>query len=226
MTPKIKVLQFIYGDLSQPGSYFDYVEKINRLYCTIHGYEYIVDRRETIRDDRHGNWTKVESIRDHLTDCDYLFYLDADVCFYAHVLKIEEELLPLLTENKCILVASDKGGEVFNWNSSSINAGVILIKNMPKSHEIIDYWNSVSDIVSESRWQFPWEQLALCCEVRRVFDEHFYVLTEYYLICSFCGQYIRHIFGACGLNRLEEFKKIWESSLMERNRSLLQPTEL
>jgi len=85
---KIKVVQMVYSDCLKPGNWFEYVEKINRIYCKIHGYEYIVDRVESPRTDRHGNWMKVDTIRDNLYDCDYLLSLEDDCAFYRHSLAI------------------------------------------------------------------------------------------------------------------------------------------
>ena len=210
----------VYGGMNCPESWFSFVEKINQQYCSIHDYHYTVDRRENIREDRHGHWTKVESIMTHLNDCDFLLFLDADVCAYSHVLSIEEELLPILA-NYEILTPIDCGGEQYRWRPDCSNVGIMLIRNSPHAHQIIADWNTMTEIekYGYTKWTFPLEQLGFREYICEKYRDAIRVFLDYYVLQSKYGQFFRHIFGCSGIDR-QEFKQIWESPLMERNRRL------
>ena len=104
---KLKVSQLVYGNLVPAESWFSrFVEPINAAYCKLHGYNYVVERINDWRKDRHGNWEKIQHVIRNLYDCDYLFFLDADAVFYSFVIAIHEEILPLLGEKICFLVTT------------------------------------------------------------------------------------------------------------------------
>jgi len=155
MRQKIKVLQYMYGS----HEYFHWSEKINRIYCERHGYEYRIVREEP-RTDRHICWQKVPVIASELNDCDYLLFMDADAIFYSHELTIENELIPLM-EGKAILMAQDIGCESLRWTPGKPNSGVILMKNGDRVREFFEAWDRASEIDESTRWDWPPDQLAL-----------------------------------------------------------------
>lgn len=184
--PRIKILQYMHGSCE----YFSWSERINRRYCERHGYEYAISR-EKPRSDRHICWHKIPVIMDHLKDCDYLLYLDADAVFYSHELKIENELIPEL-ENKSILMAQDCGNESLRWNPGLPNSGVILVKPDEKTGKFFNDWNNVSEIDESTRWNWPPEQLALWRHVMPKYTDDIRVVIDYYICQGRLGQYIRH----------------------------------
>ena len=215
----------MYGEMAVAEHWFaKYVEPMNRLYCRIHGYEYVVERLDSVREDRHGNWEKVALIQRNLHDCGYLFFLDADACFYCHLLAIHEEIIPLLPDERHILVPVDVGGEHFRWNTDKSGTGVMLFRNTPVAHTILEEWDAFSDTEEglHTRWQWSVEQAAFGWFIYPKHHAHIQVCTDYYRLQGLHGYFVRHLFNCSGLDREAEFKRIFESELMRKNRRLLK----
>jgi len=214
MTPKIKVLQFIYGELTVADGWFkQYVEPINRLYCERHGYEYVLDLPEWMRTDRSGHWLKPESILRHLTDCDYLFYLDADACFYSHDLSIEHEILPLLQqagEGKIMLFANDCCAERFRWHADGVNSGVILMKNCEEAKTILHDWIEVQDMPEGAPFHWGWltDQGGFQHYVHPKHQDKIHMEKEYYMIQGRYSYFVRHVYTATHEDKNAVFKAI------------------
>jgi hypothetical protein len=199
-TPKIKVLQYMYGDQE----YFALSEKINRLYCQRHGYEHVILRTPP-RTDRHITWQKIPVIVSELKNCDYLLFLDADAIFYSHERTIAEELLPLM-HGKSILMAQDIGCESLRWTPGRPNSGVILMKNEASVREVLEFWDSASDIDESTRWSWPPEQKALWDIVMPNYPDAIHVHAEYYRIQGRYGQFIRHYMLMHDDERMEKMR--------------------
>ncbi|MCL2120492.1 MAG: hypothetical protein FWH27_18925 [Planctomycetaceae bacterium] len=193
---KIKIVQVMYGKCN----YFAWSEKINRLYCDRHGYEYVVSR-ETPRKDRHGNWHKVPVVLSELNHCDYLLYVDADAIFYGHEFKIEEELLPVFEDSKLLLMNQDIGCENARWNPGLPSAGVFLARTCPATSEIMEVWDEASNADESARWDWPLEQKAFWNVVLPKFRERAQILDDYYLLQGRYGMYIRHFFQSSDKDR-------------------------
>ena len=224
-SPKILVMQPVYGALNDSGDWFRrFVEPMNRMYCEIHGYDYLVaDCVPPSRDNRHLNWIKVDCIAWTFSqyDFDYLFVLDADAVFYCHSISIHDEILPLM-EEKIMLAPQNCGGEEHRWLNTIINAGVFIFKKCPEAKVLIDDWNSVSDQdeSEETRHTWPLEQLAFDYVYPKYTDK-IQILKDYYLLQSCVGYFVRHLYGCACDDKYGSFKAIFESPMMDRNRNLL-----
>ena len=217
----------VYGDTAKPSSYFTWVEKINQSYCDVHRYEYAVDRRENIRSDRHGNWTKVESFKENLHDCDYLFWIDADACFYSHNIAIHEEILPLMQDKK-ILCPVNICGEDFRFAPNNASTGIMLFQNSELTHNILEDWNNMTDNPDFEHllWEgTEFEQGGLNEYIIPKYKNFIKVHREYHLFHTLNGTFIRHIHQASGMDRWREFCKTYKSPIMKRNVLLLNKTE-
>jgi hypothetical protein len=202
--PRIQVLQYMHGDFE----YFHWSEKINRAYCTRHGYQHVISR-ETPRSDRHITWHKIPVIVQAIKNgnADYLLFLDADAVFYSHELTIENELLPLLND-KGILMSQDFGSERDRWTPGLPNAGVILIKADHKTCEFFEFWDQASDMDESTRWNWPPEQLALWRMVLPKYPDMVHVHAEYYMLHGRYGQYIRHYYASSDHVRTTEMQSV------------------
>ena len=207
------------------------------MFCEFHGYDYVVDRLDTVRPDRHGNWEKVPHLLRNLTDCDYLFFLDADAVFYSFAIALHEELLPRWEPHHLMLFAADCGGEGYRWHPHSVNAGVCLARNTPETKGILKEWDLASDMPGLERWRWQWclEQRVLMDDVFPKYQHQIKLLQDYYLMNGLYGQFVRHYIhvglgaGTCPLDtdnvsqwRHRELEKLYHSPLMERNRVLYQ----
>ncbi|MCL2623688.1 MAG: putative nucleotide-diphospho-sugar transferase [Planctomycetaceae bacterium] len=202
--PRIKIIQYMHGDFE----YFAWSERINRRYCELHGYDYIV-RRDEPRTDRHICWHKVPIILDELRDCDYLLYLDADAVFYSQELTLENELIPELCE-KSILMTQDCGCEAHRWSPGMPSSGVILMKNDELVMEIITKWDQVSEIDEETRWTWPPEQLAFRRHIFPKFKDNIHIILDYYTVQGRFGQFIRHFYLSSDGVRTNVMKAVHE----------------
>jgi hypothetical protein len=183
---KIKVATYMYGNFD----YFRLSERINRLYCSRHGYEYVIDRSEPLQD-RHINIQKVRARLNVLNNCDYLLFIDADACFYSHELSIEEEILDLLS-NKKILFAANCGCEKTRWTPSLPNSGIILMKNDPEVIQFHEDWWNYYEVHPEKKFIHPYEQQALWNELCKKYENIISLCQDYYRMNGIYGQYIRH----------------------------------
>jgi len=220
---KIKVCQFVYGDLAKPDSWFSkFVEPINRMYCETHGHDYVVDRLDTIRPDRGGHWEKVPHILGNLFACDYLFYLDADAVFYNHLFAIEEELLHRWEPHHLMMFSTDCAEECNRWHPYNINSGVGLFRNMQETRDIIAEWDTVTDMPEHegTRWSYPSDQAGFNNYILPKYQDRVKLLKNYYLMNGFYGTFVRHIFSAFGKDRYKAFEQIYNSPMMARNRKL------
>jgi hypothetical protein len=223
---KIKVCQFVYGYLEKPDSWFSqFAEPINRMYCELHGYDYIVDRLNTVRPDRHGNWEKVPHIHRNLTDCDWLFFFDADAVFYSHAIALHEELLHRLEPQHLMMFTADCGCEEQRWFPDKPNAGAGLFRNTQEVRDIVAEWNTVSDMpgYEHTRWKWALEQKALADYIFPKYRDMIKLLKNYYIAGAIHGQFIRHLIGSN--HSFAAFEKIYHSPLMARNRKLAEKVD-
>ena len=201
-SPHIKVLQYMHGDFA----YFYWSEMINRKYCERHHYEYVISHEQP-RDDRNVTWHKIPVIKNELNNCDYLLFVDADAHFYSHELKIEEELIPLLKE-KPLLIAQDCVKESSRWRKGLVNTGVIFMKNDVRAHELLTYWDYLSDRTPQWCWGGHYEQTAFDESILKSSHKYVSLLHDYYLMNSPLSLYIRHYMGEsleCKNKKIHEY---------------------
>jgi len=218
---KIKVVQMVYGKLLEPNSWFQWVEKINQLYCDIHGYEYIVDRRTEISPDRHGNWMKVTAIRDCLHDCDYVLSLEADCAVYCHSIKLEEDVIHLIRDKSVLTTINTlKYGM---WNEDYPQVWSMLFRNNDTAHEILAAWDNVHrlDEHKHMAFKFPYDEDGWRHVIHHKYGDHICTLKDYHLLATMHGYFIRHLAMQSDHNRFWQFRNMWASPMMERNRKLL-----
>ena len=126
---KIKVIQYYTSNIS----YGQYSKEINEKYCSLHSYDYYCETDDVkIQNkikDRAPTWYKPIFINEHLHDCDYVLFIDADAVFDDWSKKIEE----YVEKNYDFVVTEDHGPSV-------MNAGVILVKNTDTSKNFLKKW--------------------------------------------------------------------------------------
>ena len=106
-----------------------------RAYCTKQGYECIISGEEFWDRERPIPWSKIPFLLDVLSKTEeggLVFMSDADVLITNMDLRIEDHVLPLLPEDKDLLLTIDSCG--------NINDGNILIRNTAWTR---DFWKRV-----------------------------------------------------------------------------------
>jgi hypothetical protein len=135
--------------------YAEITSKINKKYCEINGYDYIIDHTKTFSD-RHPSWERFPLFLKLMNTekYDYIVWIDADACF-----RLDHPNLNLLNDiinnnNKDIIFSYD-----YPRDPKQINNGFIIIKNTEYSkkfcHEVI---NNKSKRCVEHYNKPNWEQ--------------------------------------------------------------------
>jgi hypothetical protein len=119
-----------------------------KLYAEKHGYTYIQGDESNWDRNRPISWSKVPFLLSHLEkipDGTIVWMSDADVLITNLDMKLEDHVLPLLPENKDMLMTFDACGH--------INAGNILMRN---SKWLRDFWKRVyeqTDVIYHIWWE-------------------------------------------------------------------------
>lgn len=118
------------------------------FYAQKHGYDYIQGDESDWDRERPISWSKVPFLLKHLQtmpDGEFVWLSDADVFITNPGLKLEDHVLPLLPDNKDMLMTFDSCGHV--------NAGNILMRNSPW---LRDFWKRVyeeTDCIYHIWWE-------------------------------------------------------------------------
>ena len=119
-----------------------------KRYCEKRGYEYILGDEKFWDREKPIPWSKIPFLLDVLkntNDGEFIFMSDADVYITNMDFEIEKSIVPLLPENKDLLMTIDSCGH--------INDGNILIRNSEWSR---DFWKRVyeqTDLLYHPWWE-------------------------------------------------------------------------
>lgn len=138
-----------------------------------HGYTRITD--ESVYDpERPHSWSKIRLIQKYLGDYDYLMWIDADVLITNFDRKIED-FIELMNPDTFLLMCEDLNG---------LNAGVFIIKNIPRAHEFLkDVWSTNNDSPY-------WEQASIVHHLPKYQDGVQIIPREYSVIMNAYGPFI------------------------------------
>jgi hypothetical protein len=182
--PEIKIVQYFWEGRKRSDQLN---REINEAYCLRNGYEYVA-KTFIPRDDRAIRWSKIPAMREELHDCDFLLFLDADVFFFSHDLKVEEELIPQLADKQIMMCADDQHRP---------HTEIIFVRNSLRTVEMLRLWDESSECPSMKEWCFnmPCEQEACVRTMMKDYADDVQLLEEYYLSKSSCGMCVRHMMG-------------------------------
>lgn len=127
-----------------------------KQYADKHGYVYMEADESWWDRDRPIAWSKVRYIMDILSklpDGALVWQSDADVLITNPDLRIEDHVLPLLPENKDMLLIYDA--------CHHLNSGNILMRNSPWCR---DYWRRVNER-KDCTYHIWWENMAMIKEL-------------------------------------------------------------
>jgi len=126
--------------------------KSKETYAAKHGYTYIQGGEEYWNRAKPIPWSKIPFLLDVLSKCEeneVIFLSDADVFITNMELTMETHLLPLLPQDKDLLLSIDSCGH--------LNDGNILVRNTAWSR---DFWKRV-DAQTELTYHIWWENAAV-----------------------------------------------------------------
>ena len=115
---------------------FDGVAKLTfpnlQAYVNRHGYT-LRDASDLIDTSRPPAWSKIKAVQFMLNanDCDWVFWIDADIVVMNSTIAIES-FLPSTNSDIDLLITMDR--------RLTANSGAWLIRNAPWSHELLETW--------------------------------------------------------------------------------------
>ena len=143
-----------------------------RIYAEKHTYTYIQGDEKVWDRTRPISWSKVPFLLSHLeqlADGELVWMSDADVLITNLELKLEDNVLPLLPDDKDMLMTSDACGH--------INAGNILMRN---SKWLRDFWKRVYQ-QTDCIYHIWWENAAILKLMEKnVEDRNHIAITPYH----------------------------------------------
>lgn len=112
-------------------------------YCDCHGYTFILNTG-TIDYSRPLNWTKIQAIKEHLSDFDWLFWSDIDSLFVNMGIKLENVIkdnVSLITSLFTIVKDPTRLWEAVDQRllAYTLHTGNFLIKNNSIGHRVTNY---------------------------------------------------------------------------------------
>jgi len=137
----------------------DYKKKLakalesKRAYCARHGYEYIQAEEEYWDRTRPIAWSKVKAWKKYAAmkdKYDYIWISDADVYITNLDIKLENHVLPLLPDNKDLLLTYD--------SCQNVNSGNMILRT---GDWAVDFCQRVWD-QTEFIYHIWWENAAIC----------------------------------------------------------------
>jgi len=113
--------------------------KINKLYCDKHNYKLIHSDKDYFANStiiRRPHWQRVPFLLEHISNYDYVIWIDADAFFYIDALPIDQ-LISYYSEFDCIFSM-----DVNHQYSYEINSGVFILKNTSNNRDLLSKWMS------------------------------------------------------------------------------------
>lgn len=232
----LAALQFNTPDIE---GYASIASEINQRYCKQHGYKYIrAGHKECMM---HPSCEKVFMMKRHLSQYEWIMWVDSDACFINHKLDLE-----WLINTNCNLVT---GGHEYGFDiagrkirvtlnniDAGLNAGVLLLRNCQWSQWFLDTWIMLCTLGSDLGNAFheqgvlQWMLIKNICSLQsnvslvnpasRINRQDF-TDTDKPDICEF----ILHLWGSEPAYREQVFASIRDGEMPEQlDQPILMPT--
>lgn len=120
----------------QISSYAIHSEKSISQYCEKQNYTFY-SYREKIEKNCSANWSKSQAILNHISDHDYIIWMDSDTLVFNPSKKFED-ILTKCDKDHLIIATKDIGG------NSMLNSGVLIFSNSDFSKKILKEWRDFS----------------------------------------------------------------------------------
>lgn len=167
---KIGVVMF-YDDAIKEYAELNY--KINKVYCEKYGFDLHVSHTRTYTD-RHPSWEKLPLVLTHISNYDYLIWVDADAFFYPDSGDIRELIREYSTTN--IIFSKD-----MNHMNPYMNCGIFIAKNTQYTIDLLNklaYDNGLGRHNPYPEW---WEQGLLML----MYDNNIFNICNNIVMCEY-----------------------------------------
>lgn len=203
----------------------------NYLYSKKHSYDFIVERqpRDTVSEwswnpttQSSVSWYKAELLKRHLKNYDYVLFVDSDAFFNNFSYTIENELVPLVHNEKCIIFQEDVWrSDNIGTNRGLVCTGLIFLKHCEESFAILDAWARapyIDNNCEKMRYTHPREQECIMYLMNKDQDIKRHILV-YDASKAMFGQYdsdwIIHMGGTTTYNRTEMISRYCHAKFQE-----------
>ena len=209
----ITVLTLAVGDKYRKA--LDVSLQSKKEWCERHGYQFILGGDEYYDRKRPVAWSKARLVTETLSQLpegDFIFLSDADVLITNSTLRLEDIVLPLLPENKDLLMTFDAGG--------NLNSGNMLMRNTPW---LSDFWKRI-DLQNDLTNHIWWENAAIIKLLLTNTDDlnHVKIINEHWKFNAYiqgisgqrlwqAGDLLVHFAGITRLKKLEHLQRAFLS---------------
>ena len=128
--------------------YADINYNINKLYCQKYGIDIIVSSEKKYTD-RHAAWERLPLLLRHISDYDYLIWIDADAFFYYEA----SNILDIIHRNSeaNFIFSNDLGDK-------NINTGIFIVKSSQYSIDFLTKWAYDEEWYKRNPKPWWWDQ--------------------------------------------------------------------
>lgn len=122
-------------------------------FCELVGMDLIVDHHRYLPD-WPIPWSKLSSIKKHLSQYDAIFHCDADVLITNYGFDIEQMLEIFWADDKDILINAEL--QLVNndlLSNTVLNTGNFFIRNTPWAQGLLDTWLTLEDFKNTEYWE-------------------------------------------------------------------------
>ena len=171
-------------------------------------------QRESLIDDMHINWTKIQLLKNALSSCDeatdFVLLIDADTIIFKPDTDLSDFLGKFLNDNCHILMPQDNPTNPFKRNRP--NAGFIVVRNSKKGKEIIDQWLvDARGACAHLNDQHPRNQRVFWNCVQPKFAQHLVIMPLSYFHKRSSKAFIHHFMKRKGDHRRKKMKKVYHT---------------
>jgi hypothetical protein len=167
--------------------------EINKKYCDKYNFK-IISSNEKKYNDRHCAWERLPLLLEHISNFDYLIWIDADAFFHYEATNI----MDIINDN--ITVDFIFSNDIENTN---INTGIIIVKNSQYSIDFLTKWAYDEKLFENNSYPCWWDQGVLIdmfnqniLNIREhSFTYDYGVLQHFYLNDKLDKTYIFHLTG-------------------------------
>jgi len=142
---KVAIVMF-YDDKIKQFADLNYL--INKKYCQKYNLDIIVSHQKKYPS-RYSAWERLPLVLKHLTNYDYLIWVDADAFFYPNA----GNILSVINDNPAVDFIFSK--DIGNQN---INSGIFIVKNTAYSKIFLEKWAYDEQLYKNNPFPGWWDQ--------------------------------------------------------------------
>ncbi len=218
-------LRICVGMINSPSipKYAQYTTMLNYMYATKHSYDFVVNRcpddtdidwKWDAKNEYVSVWYKPEFIKKYLKYYHFFVFIDSDA-YFKDMDKTVESFLQNEDNNNpetLIYVAKDCKDKEICWTSGP-NTGVIIVRNTPKTFELLDEWINApkTDLCKFWKYRHTREQGCLWELRNSKFSKEIRIVEPAYKLGTHDGDWVVHLAATSGDYREKYFGDLFRN---------------